>query len=86
MRGVIRSGRNRKGWWGVRWLDWLDLVGPGWTYLDWNDAAVRRTLPGVVLPVRPSTFHVWKHLQKLYPSGYPSEAVRDPSGFCAEHH
>ena len=38
------------------------------------------TLPGVVLPVNPSTLLVWKHLQKFDPSDYPSGGVREPSG------
>ena len=40
---------------------------------------MRRWLPGVVLPVNPSTLLVWKHLQKFDPSDYPSGGVSDPS-------
>jgi hypothetical protein len=73
----------------------LDLLGFGWTRLDWlgsSSSAKRgfgglaRTdemdggLPGVVLPVNPSTLGDFKYLQKLDPSGDPSEGVRDPSG------
>jgi hypothetical protein len=35
-------------------------------------------VPGGVLPVNPSTFRIIKYLQKLDPSDYPSEAVRQP--------
>ena len=45
-----------------------------------EDVEVVPTFPGVVLPVRPSTFRVRKYLQQLDPSGYPSEAVSEPSG------
>jgi hypothetical protein len=38
------------------------------------------TSPGVDLPVRPSRLRVWKDLEKLDPSGYPSGGVRHPSG------
>ena len=34
----------------------------------------------MVLPVNPSTLRVFKHLQKLDPSGYPSAGVSEPSG------
>jgi hypothetical protein len=37
-------------------------------------------LPGVILPVNPSTMRVWKDLQKFDPSDYPSGGVSDPSG------
>jgi hypothetical protein len=36
--------------------------------------ASRTTFPGVVLPVSPSTFGVWKQLQKFDPSGSRQEA------------
>src|SRR5262245_38202768 len=36
-------------------------------------------LPGVVLPVNPSTLRDSKDLQKSDPSGYPSEGVNEPS-------
>jgi hypothetical protein len=39
-------------------------------------------LPGVVLPVNPSTLRDSKHLQKSDPSGYPSEGVNEPSIFA----
>jgi hypothetical protein len=51
----------------------------------WNGERVRVPLtgpPGVILPVNPSTLHVWKDLQKFDPSGHPSAAVSEPSGFC----
>jgi hypothetical protein len=41
---------------------------------------MRRWLPGVVLPVNPSTLLVWKYLQKFDPSDYPSGGVNNPSG------
>ena len=40
-------------------------------------------LPGVVLPVNPSTLLVWKDLQKFDPSDTRQEAVSNPSGLCA---
>jgi len=39
---------------------------------------MERWLPGVVLPVNPSTLRDSKHLQKFDPSGHPLGAVRDP--------
>jgi hypothetical protein len=61
-------------------MDWwetgLDLVGLGRTGLDWSgqsswilrSSTTCHTLPGVILPVRPSTLLIWRRLQKFDPS------------------
>jgi hypothetical protein len=71
---------------------WLDLVGVTWIGVakGWAVEGKGLTLPftmvcipipGVVLPVNPSTLRVSRHLQKFDPSGTRQEAVSDPSGF-----
>src|SRR5438094_6562906 len=44
--------------------------------MTWRRRRPVRPLPGVDLPVRPSTLRIWKDLQKFDPSDYPSGGVR----------
>jgi hypothetical protein len=52
-----------------------------WQLVDGAVGTPRPTFPGGVLPVNPSTLRSCNDLQKLHPSGHPSEGVSDPLGW-----